>query len=262
MIRNIWLIGGTTESVEIAELLSESNFTCLVSVTTNSATQLYSHISGLKLIVGKIKAEEINTFLAENNIELVIDATHPYAVIISQNAIATCKRKNITYIRYERPLLPINSHLVKEFDSIEALLKSSFLENKKVLLTLGYKSLSLFQNYHQQADLFARVLPYSQSVEMATLAGFKSDRIIAIRPPLSIEFEKALWRLWEIEVVVTKASGKSGGEDIKKKVAKELNITLVTISRPQIRYPQVTSDLKELMKIVSPTSCMNNSYTL
>ena len=52
---------------------------------------------------------------------------------------------------------------------------------------------------------------------MAIAAGFTTDKIIAIRPPINKELEQALWQQWQISLVVTKASAKAGGEDIKKR---------------------------------------------
>lgn len=245
-----WVIGGTSESVKIAELLSANNFSCLVSVTTTPALKLYSHISDLIFNVGKIETNKITDFLKGKHINLVIDASHPYAVTISQGAISACKQHDIPYLRYERLSLERHISEVIELENIETLLKSNYLHNQRVLLTLGYKSLNLFKKYHSQAELFARILPYHESLNMALEAGFSGDRLIAIRPPLSFELEKALWELWRISVVVTKASGTSGGEDIKLRVAQALKIPLIVIARPQINYPQVTDNIEEILTFV------------
>jgi precorrin-6A/cobalt-precorrin-6A reductase len=81
------------------------------------------------------------------------------------------------------------------------------------------------------------------SLEAALAAGFTPERIIALRPPISADLETALWRQWEISMVVTKASGAPGGEDVKRKVAAELGVPLIIIDRPFIDYPQQTGDL-------------------
>lgn len=47
----------------------------------------------------------------------------------------------------------------------------------------------------------------------------------------------------DISVVVTKASGTPGGQDVKRTVAAELGIDLIAIARPTVEYPQQTSDL-------------------
>jgi precorrin-6A/cobalt-precorrin-6A reductase len=53
----------------------------------------------------------------------------------------------------------------------------------------------------------------------------------------------ALWRHWDISLVVTKASGVAGGEATKRQVAAQLGIPLIVIERPVVEYPQQTSDI-------------------
>jgi precorrin-6A/cobalt-precorrin-6A reductase len=69
-----------------------------------------------------------------------------------------------------------------------------------------------------------------------------------LRPPISNDLEAALWRQWQISLVITKASGSAGGEDIKRKVAAELGVSLVVITRPDVAYPLQTSDLLEALE--------------
>ncbi len=247
MFSSIWLIGGTSESVIIAELLINNHFPCLISVTTDTAIDLYRHIPHIKFFVGKIDVHKISEFIFSHQIKAVIDASHPFAVLISQGAIHACQLQKIPYLRYERPLLSDGDRHQKEFSQIENLLSSNLLQSKRVLLTIGCNSLSLFKEYHQEAHLFARILPYSESILIANQAGFDNSHLIAMRPPFSFEFEMALWHLWQIDLVVTKSSGISGGEDIKRKVAQGLNIPLIFISRPSIDYPLVTNELPKII---------------
>lgn len=110
-----------------------------------------------------------------------------------------------------------------------------------MLLTVGYKPLHLFLPWQKRATLFARLLPSAVALEAAFQAGFTSDRLICLRPPIAADLEIALWRQWDISLVVSKASG-SPGEDVKRQVAGELGVKLVLVSRPEVVYPQQTSD--------------------
>ncbi|MEO1006296.1 MAG: precorrin-6A/cobalt-precorrin-6A reductase, partial [Cyanobacteria bacterium J06638_38] len=51
---------------------------------------------------------------------------------------------------------------------------------------------------------------------------------------------------WNISLVVTKASGTSGGEDIKHQVAANLGIPLIVVARPLVVYPRQTSAMSEV----------------
>ncbi|MBC6472709.1 MAG: cobalt-precorrin-6A reductase [Hormoscilla sp. GM102CHS1] len=240
----IWLIGGTTESAQLAQKLGQSQIFCTVTVTTTAARSLYPLSPYLRVEVRQIDATRIGHFLEREQILGILDATHPYAVAISQMAIAAAAQHHLPYLRYERPEL--KNHPREEIaclESFEQLLAGDYLKGQKVLLTVGYKPLPLFCSWHEKATLFARILPSVTSLETALGAGFTSDRIITIRPPVPANLERELWRHWQISLVVTKASGKAGGEDIKHTVADELGIPLIAIARPRVNYPQQTSDL-------------------
>jgi precorrin-6A/cobalt-precorrin-6A reductase len=194
--------------------------------------------------VGRFTSLEIEAFIQQQRVIGVLDASHPYAVEISQQAIAVCQKLEIPYLRYERPVLE-QGEQGRILDSFESLLSGNcnYLQGQRVLLSVGYRPLHLFQAWQDKATLFARILPSAIALEAALKAGFTNDRLICLRPPISAALEAALWRQWEISLVVTKASGVPGGEDVKRTVAKQLGISLLVVDRPTLEYPQQTSDL-------------------
>lgn len=240
----IWLIGGTSDSVSIVQLLIQHQLDFIITVTTGCATQLYSSLaSPHQIFVGKLSPSDIPPFIIKHQISHVIDASHPFAVNISQTVIDICQKLVLPYVRYERP----NITQATSVNSLESLIREdSPLYHKRVLLTIGAKFLHLFRNYHHLATLYARILPYPESINLAYEANFSCDRIIALRPPISPELEKALWQMWHIDIVVTKAGGKAGGEDIKQKISQALNIPLIVIERPKIDYPLVMNTIEEV----------------
>ncbi len=244
--RRLWLVGGTTESVVIASAIS-CNISCLVSVTTVSARSLYPFTPNLQVWVGTLKPQELEEFLLLQNITAVLDASHPYAVEISLNAISATQKLQIPYLRYERPAIDDSS--VINVASFETLLSSDYLSGR-VLLTIGYRALPLFQPWQEKATLFARILPSAKSLETALDSGFTADRLICMRPPISVELERSLWQQWGISLVVSKASGTAGGEDVKRLVAQQLNIPLILVDRPVVAYPQQTSDVTVALEFI------------
>jgi precorrin-6A/cobalt-precorrin-6A reductase len=245
--QNVWLIGGTSESTKIASLLTSHFISVIATVTTNNAKNLYPFHPHLTVIADKILPENIYQFLQQNQIKIIIDASHPYAVNISTAVISIAQQYNYPYLRYERQEIKANQSNIIYLPSLSVLLKNKFINQKRVLLTIGCNSLHFFKDYQNHATLFARILPYPQSLNKAVESGFTNDRLIAIRPPLSYELEKALWQLWHIETVITKAGGKQGGENIKRKLAKDLNIQLIIIQRPEIKYPRQTEKISDVL---------------
>lgn len=240
----LWLIGGTSESVALAGAIASVGLPCLVTVATEAAQSLYPRSPVLNVQVGRLNIEQLDHFLQQQQIAAILDASHPYAVEISQMATRVAAQRKIPYLRFERSVVDPQAHpsRIISLDSFETLVAGDYLLQQRVLLTVGYKALPLFQSWQDRSTLFARILPALTSLEAAIAAGFTSDRIIAIRPPVSAELEKSLWRHWGISLVVTKASGVAGGEEIKRTVAAELGIPLVVIDRPVVDYPQQTSD--------------------
>lgn len=248
MSNKVWLIGGTSDSATIANILAKSEISSIITVTTNSAKTLYK--SSAEIVIGCLNQDAMGSFCQRNSIKAVIDASHPYATEVSQQAIAVTTQLKIPYLRYEREnrhWTSKNDANVIELDSFDCLLTGNYLRNKRVLLTVGCKVLPRFRPWQNQATLFARVLPKLKSLETAIAAGFTSDRLIAIRPPLSASTETALWQQWQISLVITKASGKAGGEELKRQVAARLGIPLIVIARPQISYPLQTSEIEEVL---------------
>lgn len=248
---SIWLIGGTQESAILAQAIAAQHISCVVTVTTETARTLYPVAPSLQIRVGAFSAESLSDFLRHSGIIAIVDASHPFAVAISQQAIAAATQLNLPYLRYERLTIPQahpaepspqNSAHCLILDSFQTLIAGDYLQNQRVLFTVGYRPLTLFQPWQTQAILFARILPSVTALEAALQAGFTPDRIMALRPPISADLEHALWKQWQLSMVVTKASGVAGGEDIKRRVAADLGIQLVVIARPEINYPQQTSD--------------------
>jgi precorrin-6A/cobalt-precorrin-6A reductase len=243
----IWIIGGTSESVMVAQAIAEKNFSCIVTVTTADAVKLYPFLPNLRIRVGQLKEFQIHEFIQQEKIIAIIDASHPYAIAISETVIQITQALQIPYLRYERAALSLNKNIT-ELENFEMLLAGHYLTNQRVLLTVGYKILPRFKIWQSQAVLFARILPSLESLKVALESGFTSDRLIGIRPPISLDLEKALWQQWNISLVISKASGQAGGEEIKQRVAELLEIPLMIIARPKVDYPQQTNDLDEVLK--------------
>lgn len=243
-MKRIWLIGGTRESVEVSAALVAANLSVMVSVTTETARSLYPPAPQLQVWVGQLTPSSLPQFLQQHQIAAVLDASHPFAVAVSQMAIAAAIQHQLPYLRYERAEAESDAGAtVRWVPSFEELVGSETLTGQRVLLTIGYRTLPLFQPWQQRATLFARILPSVVALEGAIAAGFTPDRLVALRPPIGADLERSLWQQWQITTVVTKASGAPGGENVKRQVAAELGIPLIVVERPPVTYPRHTDCL-------------------
>ena len=237
----LWIIGGTGEAVELATALAAAQVPCLVTVTTAAARRSYSESAWLRVLVGGLDVATLGEFIQAQGIGAVLDVSHPFAVEISQGAIAATRALNLPYWRYERPYLEPAAlpGPVRCVAGLEAVLTPEMLAGERVLLTLGYRWLHHFAPWQSKATLFARILPSPVALEAALSAKFTPDRLIALRPPIGAALEKALWQQWQITRVITKASGAPGGETTKRAIAEQLGISLIVLDRPHLLYPAV-----------------------
>ncbi|MEM8502745.1 MAG: precorrin-6A reductase [Cyanobacteria bacterium P01_D01_bin.1] len=235
----LWLIGGTSESRAIAQRLSQQGCSWIATVVTPSATRLYQRLTG-QVRVGALDTGSIQALIERYGVRAIVDASHPFATEISQQAMAT----GLPYLRFERQAYSLSTP-AESLPDLEALLQPQYLENRRVFLTLGIKALPRFQPWHQRACLWARILPTAEA--QALRAGFRKGRLVCDRPGRDIAAEKALWQRLGVDTVVTKASGAPGGMPVKLAAAQALGVRLLVIARPALAYPRQTHDLDEVM---------------
>lgn len=244
----IWLIGGTSESRTIAQALVAQDIPCVMTVTSSSACQLYPVADCLTIRVGSLQPDTIPNFVARYQVKAIVDASHPHAAEISHHAIQFAQAWPLPYLRYERLRVGTDAEHVITLPDWETLLQGDYLTGQRVLLVVGYRRLTQFSPWHDRATLFTRILPSLTALEAAQAAGFKSSRIIALRPPVHPELEAALWQQWQISRVVAKTSGVAGGTDVKQAIATQLQIPLILIERPPLAYPQQTQDMPTIVE--------------
>lgn len=248
----ILVLGGTRDGRELAAELREAGYSVMVSVTSHYGMEL------ARRSVERVQAEamtqaELERFIQENSVDLLVDATHPYAVNISRNAVSAAQKTGVSYLRYERPSseLPVYERLIMVPDMNSAA-EVAVLSGKTVFLTVGSHTLPIFRNAAKEKScrLIARVLPQPDVITDCLAAGFSPADIVAMQGPFSKDFNKAMFREYEADVVVTKNSGTAGGTDEKLKAAMELGLKLVVVGRPKLVQEEVFTSISALAEHV------------
>lgn len=207
----IWIVGGTSDTTKLLDLLSgKIDFSKLiVSVTTDYGEQLLKFFK-LKVFKGKIEKEEIRNFIDKNQIDTIIDTSHPYAENISKNILESIDLEKINYMRYERAKSIENNEYT--FESVEKLIDyiNKNMKNEVILSTLGSKAIPKLAEIENN-KVFLRILPTVESVKSAIDYNFLPKDIIAIQGPFSKEFEEEILKFYKASVLLTKDSGEAGG---------------------------------------------------
>ncbi len=232
----IWVISGTQDGRELAKTFSERTGKDVVITVVSEYGKLLAAESVSEVVVGRLTQADMENLITTKEITTVIDASHPYAAIVSETARAACKNKEVAYIRYERPetVLPDYEklHLV---DDEEAAAELAGRLGEKIYLTTGSKTLHVFlkSDALKGKEVWARVLPTPDVIQLCHDLGMIPKYIVALQGPFSYEMNKAMFRDTKADVIVMKNSGLIGGTDTKLAAAMDLVKDIVVINRPQ-----------------------------
>ena len=255
----LWLVGGTSESILLFNQLQEQGVPVVVTVTTDAAVQNYPVQGGAQVEVKRFERDEnLQGWIDEHHVSGILDASHPFAIEISQRAMRVAQTMSRPYLRFERSLvMAYESDQVTELEQGLGTLSRDRIAGNRVLLMVGSQALPEFAQWHDCAELFARILPSEAAVKIAAKSGFRREHLIAFQPPLSFEMECALWRHWDITLAITKASGQAGGEDIKRQVAEALKVPLLVLKRPQVTYQWKTESVGTAIAFAQRVTSLN-----
>jgi len=236
--KNVWILSGTSDGPVIANMLLELNYSVFASVLTYKAGQAYIQNPKLHIITGKLNnKDEIVKFIKKNKIKCVVDATHPFAVIISKNLNNACKEINTPLLLFERKSQINNSNNIFYIDDLKAIKKSD-LENKNILLAIGSRFLKDTANYYMNcnANVFARVLPTCESITKAFGSCIENSNIAILEPSKSVlsNLEKKLCDFWEIDYVLCRESG-SYSQKNWESIISGSKMKLFLVRRPKLK---------------------------
>lgn len=243
----ILLLGGTIDSREIAQELSKRKINFITSTVSEYGKFLAEEHS--KNVVSEIMDKDrIVSFIKENSIKIIIDATHPFAKNVSENAVKASEECNLKYYRFERPDIYLSKDKGVFFvDDLNEASKKGMEIGINVLLTIGSRGLKDFKELIKIKTVYARVLPEVNSIKACEDAGVRTGNIIALQGPFSTEFNNLIIKEKKIDLIITKESGKAGGTIEKITSAQESGINIIIIKRPDVLYPLVFNDIKKLI---------------
>lgn len=266
-MKKIVIFAGTTEGRRLSEILADAGIAHTVCVATEYGEivmreQTDAEAAGAKkqplvsLHRGRMDRKQIEEFLRNEGYGIVVDATHPYAKVVTENlrgavaALQTSEKKAQfpIYLRLEReisetPEAEDPAVSIRYFESNADCAKA--LENTEgnILLTTGSKELATYCASGRLHDrLYVRILPGRESLELCMEQGIKGRQILALQGPFSTEMNAAILKQYDIRHMVTKNSGRTGGYREKLEAAKMLGIPVYVIE-PARKTPDATGHM-------------------
>ena len=217
----ILILGGTADARELAGRLTALGH----DVTTSLAgrTRQPAMPAG-QLRVGKFGGiPGLMGYLRAAGIQRLVDATHPYAGLISVNAVAAAQATGVPLVRYMRPAWEEPPGASWVHVPTIAAAAAALPPNAHALITTGHEGLEHFVE-RDDCRLAARLIE-PPAIDMGQVTWLQDA------PPYSIESERSLFDRYGFTHLVTKNSG-GGATRAKLDVARERGVTVVMVARP------------------------------
>lgn len=233
----IIIFGGTTEGRKLSAALAAAGArvtVCVVSDYGSEEQQRAACEESFKgsIIIDEGRKDEEQICRIVRNADLCIDATHPFAVMVSDNIRSAAGREGVELIRLSRDRSDISSDIIL-VSSAEEAAEAAAEAGSRILLTTGSKDLEIYGKCLNPENLFPRILPMVSGIEKCERAEIPHRNIIAIQGPFSEELNRAVIKEYDIEVMITKDSGSTGGFQEKLNACRSCGIPAVVISRPE-----------------------------
>ena len=235
----VLILGGTAEARELAA--------ALVGAGRPVVSSLAGRVRDPALPLGEVRVGGFSTaeldgkaglaaYLVEHQVTAVVDATHPFAAVISGNAAAACAATSTPLVRLERP--GWRTHPDAErwtwVDSVEEAIRAGVAYTRP-FLTTGRQSLADFAAEWADLEVTARV------VDPPEFGLPVRWHLIRSRGPYAYPDELALMRQAGTDLLVTKDSGGSHTA-AKLDAARDLGVSVLVVARPPTpaEVPSVT----------------------
>ncbi len=226
----VLILGGTTEARRLAERLAgRSDVAATLSLAGRTAAPAAQPVP--VRIGGFGGAQGLADYLSQERTDALIDATHPYAAVISANAAAAAASTGVRLLALRRPpWVPIAGDRWTEVADMQAAAAALGGTPRRVFLALGRKELAPFAGAPWHHYLVRSVDPVEPPLAVP------HAHYVTGRGPFGEADDRALLEEHQIEIVVAKNSGGTATYG-KIAAARALGLPVVMLRRPVL--PQV-----------------------
>lgn len=228
------IYGGTLEGRRLTEILADNNIDVSVCVATAYGGTLLPDRANVHVYVERMDEDRMVEFLSELGPDYCIDATHPYAELVTKNVYAACGRCQVKYIRVERDKRDLFDTEIVYTGSVDEAASHLNKTTGKIFISTGSKKLdkyTIIDDYKNRC--VARVLPTTEVMDKCEKLGFCGKNLICMQGPFSEELNYQMFKMTDADILVTKNTGHAGGFDEKCEAAIRLGMRIVVVGRPK-----------------------------
>lgn len=245
----VLVFGGTSEGRRLVEWLDARGSCRIVAcAATAYGVSLLEGSPRVSTLEGPLSTEEKRRLMEGHDFACIVDATHPYALHISDSVAELAQAYGKDLVRIVRDDGP-DAAWLSVADAQEAARHLAQTDGN-ILLTTGSKDLGTFvasiPDYERR--LYVRILPVAASLARTVDLGIPASRVIAMQGPFSERLNATIIEEYDIRHLVTKRSGSAGGFEEKVRAARACGIELVAIERPREELGVSLEEAKALLE--------------
>ena len=245
MLQRVLILGGTTESRQLAAQLATSRVKLDVVLSLAGRTREPMQYPVPLRIGGFGGARGLVDYLNERHIDLLIDATHPFAAQMSRHAALAAAETKTPFFALCRPAWQqAEGDRWTDAGSVPEAIGKLGKQSRRVFVTLGRQELAPLGTAPHHSYLVRSVDPVDPPLEIP------DARYIEDRGPFGIAAERALLAEHRIDVVLAK---NSGGDATYAKIAaaRDLGIEVVLVRRPPRNGVETVESVAEALSLAA-----------
>ena len=245
----IAVFAGTTEGRLLASCAAGSRVQADVFVATEYGKAEIPKAENIHVHDGRIDEIQMEELFREKKYDLILDATHPFAVVVTANIREAAEKTGTPLLRILRDRnddagsvrngktkagpagaeAPSDCRIVT-VENIKAAVDFLKTTEGPVFVTTGSKELSAFLDLPDwETRVYARVLSMPEVVKTCADMGFYGSHLIAMQGPFAEDLNVAMMKAVHAKWMVTKESGKAGGFEEKVSAAEKAGVGLIVI---------------------------------
>jgi precorrin-6A/cobalt-precorrin-6A reductase len=236
----VLLLGGTTEASRMARALAETGVDAIFSYAGRTETPMSQPLPTRTGGFGG--AGGLATYLRENAITHVVDATHPFAAQMSRNALQACAETGVKLLALERPAwTPGPDDDWREVPSPEDAAAALPQVLGRIFLAIGKQGLTIFATRPEHFYLLRLVDTPTAPIPLPNVA------FVLERGPFTLANDLALLRQHRITLIIAKNAGGEGA-CAKLDAARTLRLPVLMISRPALPARESAATPEEALR--------------
>ncbi len=221
----ILILGGTTEARVLGERLAQRDGCDVTLSLAGRTASPVKHAVAVR-IGGFGGAVGLADYLVAHRIEALIDATHPYATIISQNTVAAARQIQVPFIMLRRPpWIAVAGDRWIDVNHAGEAAAAIGQQPCSVFVTIGRNELAPFAGAPQHRYLIRSVDRVEPPLAVPHVT------YLTARGPFSEADDRALMQAHGIDIIIAKNSGGAAAYG-KIAAARSLGVGVIMLRRP------------------------------